>query len=48
MFGKAAIFTTPRGRMEVRDVTLPVVDPEGVLVRITMVALATYEPWVIP
>jgi threonine dehydrogenase-like Zn-dependent dehydrogenase len=35
MFGKAAIFNTPRGRMEIRDVALPPVEPDGVLVRIS-------------
>ena len=35
MHGKAAIFHTPRGRMEIRDVTLPAVEPDGILVRIT-------------
>jgi threonine dehydrogenase-like Zn-dependent dehydrogenase len=35
MLGKAAIFNTPRGRLEIRDVTLPAVEPEGILVRVT-------------
>jgi len=36
MIGKAALFTTPRGRMEIRDVRMPLVDPDGMLVRVTM------------
>jgi putative phosphonate catabolism associated alcohol dehydrogenase len=35
MLGKAAIFSTPRGRMEIRDVALPAVEPDGILVRVT-------------
>jgi threonine dehydrogenase-like Zn-dependent dehydrogenase len=35
MFGKAAIFNTPRGRMEIREVALPAVEPDGLLVQIT-------------
>jgi L-iditol 2-dehydrogenase len=35
MLGKAAIFNTPRGRMDIRDVALPVVEPDGILVRVT-------------
>jgi L-iditol 2-dehydrogenase len=35
MRGQAAIFRTPRGRMEVREVTWPTVEPDGILVRIT-------------
>ena len=34
MLGKAAIFNTPRGRMEIRHVTFPPVEPGGILVRI--------------
>lgn len=36
MLGKAAIFTTPKGRMDIRDVPLPAVEPDGILVRVTM------------
>ncbi len=36
MIGKAALFTTPRGRMEIRDVRMPPVEPDGMLVRVTM------------
>jgi len=36
MIGKAALFTTPRGRMEIRDVRMPPVEPDGILVRVTM------------
>ena len=35
MLGKAAIFTTPKGRMEIREVTLPAIEPDGMLVRVT-------------
>ncbi len=35
MLGKAAIFTTPRGHMELRDVALPAVEPDGIFVRVT-------------
>src|SRR5262245_39813223 len=35
MRGKAAIFNAPKGRMEIRDVSLPPVEPDGILVRIT-------------
>lgn len=36
MMGKAALFTTPRGRMEIRDVKMPAVESDGILVRVTM------------
>ena len=36
MRGRAAMFTTPRGHMEVRDVTLPTIEPDGILVRVSM------------
>lgn len=36
MLGKAVMFTTPKGRMEIRDVKLPAVEPDGILVRVTM------------
>jgi aspartate kinase len=35
MLGKAAIFNTPRGRMDIRDVAVPPVESDGILVRIT-------------
>ena len=35
MFAKAAIFNRPRGRMEIRQVALPAVEPDGLLVQIT-------------
>jgi threonine dehydrogenase-like Zn-dependent dehydrogenase len=34
MQGKAAIFHTPKGRKDIRDVALPAVKPNGILVRI--------------
>jgi putative phosphonate catabolism associated alcohol dehydrogenase len=35
MLGKAAIFNTPRQPMAIRDVALPAVEPDGILVRVT-------------
>jgi threonine dehydrogenase-like Zn-dependent dehydrogenase len=35
MLGKAAIFNTPRGRFEIRDVALPPIEPDGLLVQIS-------------
>jgi L-iditol 2-dehydrogenase len=39
MRAKAAIFNTPRGQMEIRDVALPAVEPNGMLVRVTKASI---------